>query len=450
MSHRRATKSKAWLGACTFLLVLSSGAWAQQPAPGTQGATRTKAPRETSEDGRAKAEAAQIDEQRARINAQLQQTARLVQRSEAQLSLVESRQEQLKAQFERKQNSLNQRQEAIASLLAALQRMGSDPPPVIITRRQDALGMVRSAMLLARAHPQVKAQADQLAQDIKEINSVLANLKELAEEHKASVQRWKTAQAQLASLIESKRQASPSPTANWSAELESFAAEISEASRNLDDVAGRISKLDAEVARITGLGRYNEELKEEMKAAAESEEKGPQVAALPPAKPAIIELAPGGGRLLSGPPGRLKPAVPFHLAKAQLPLPALGRRVLSFGDTTSNGRKSQGIVIETRYNALVTSPCDGWIVYAGEFRSYGQLLIINAGGGYHVLLAGLSHIDAQLGQFVLAGEPVGNMGAPPKGKSQDNAPVLYVEFRKEGRPTDPDPWWHEGQQKVQG
>jgi septal ring factor EnvC (AmiA/AmiB activator) len=142
--------------------------------------------------------------------------------------------------------------------------------------------------------------------------------------------------------------------------------------------------------------------------------------------------------------------MPFHLAKAQLPLPALGRRVLSFGDTTSNGRKSQGIVIETRHNAQVTSPCDGWIVYAGEFRSYGQLLIINAGGGYHVLLAGLSHIDAQLGQFVLAGEPVGNMGAAPKGKSQDNAPVLYVEFRKEGRPTDPDPWWHEGQQKVQG
>lgn len=442
MSHRRATKSKAWLGACTFLLILSSGAWAQQPASGTQNAARAKAPRETPEDARAKAEAAQLEEQRARINAQLQQAARLVQRSEAQLSFVESRQEELKAQFERKQSSLHQRQEAIASLLAALQRMGSDPPPVIITRRQDALGMVRSAMLLARAHPQVKAQADQLAQEIKEINSVLANLKALAEDHKSEVQRWKTAQARVASLMESKRQLSP----QWSAELESLAGEISGVSRNLDDVAERISKLDAAVARVTGLGSYNEE----MKAAAESEEKGPQVAALPPAKPPIIELAPGGGGLLSGSPGRLKPAIPFHQAKAQLPLPALGRRVLSFGDTTSNGRKSQGIVIETRYNAQVTSPCDGWIVYAGEFRSYGQLLIINAGGGYHVLLAGLSHIDAQLGQFVLAGEPVGNMGAPPKGKSQDNAPVLYVEFRKEGRPTDPDPWWHEGQQKVQG
>jgi septal ring factor EnvC (AmiA/AmiB activator) len=77
-------------------------------------------------------------------------------------------------------------------------------------------------------------------------------------------------------------------------------------------------------------------------------------------------------------------------------------------------------------------------------------LIINAGDGYHVLLAGLSHIDVQVGQFVLAAEPVGTMAPEPPGKTQDSAPVLYVEFRKEGRPIDPDPWWFEGSQKVQG
>jgi septal ring factor EnvC (AmiA/AmiB activator) len=103
----------------------------------------------------------------------------------------------------------------------------------------------------------------------------------------------------------------------------------------------------------------------------------------------------------------------------------------------------------------VTSPCDGWIVYAGEFRSYGQLLIINAGGGYHVLLAGLSQIDVQPGQFVLAAEPVGTMnGWSTSTQAQPaavtNAPVLYVEFRKDGSPIDPDPWWVAGHQKVQG
>ena len=113
-------------------------------------------------------------------------------------------------------------------------------------------------------------------------------------------------------------------------------------------------------------------------------------------------------------PGRIKPAMPFPDAKGLLPLPAQGKRVLKFGEKTQYGSQSKGMVIETRHGAQVVSPSDGWIVYAGEFRSYGQLLIINAGGGYHILLAGLSQIDVQLGQFVLAGEPVGVMSAAAK------------------------------------
>ena len=85
------------------------------------------------------------------------------------------------------------------------------------------------------------------------------------------------------------------------------------------------------------------------------------------------------------------------------------------------------------------------MVYAGPFRSYGQLLILNAGGGYHVLLAGMERISVDLGQFVLTGEPVAVMG----GQAQLSAavaigskkPALYVEFRKDGTPIDPSPWW---------
>jgi septal ring factor EnvC (AmiA/AmiB activator) len=92
-------------------------------------------------------------------------------------------------------------------------------------------------------------------------------------------------------------------------------------------------------------------------------------------------------------------------------------------------------------------------VYAGDFRSYGRLLIINAGGGYHILLAGLSQIDVQVGQFVLTGEPVGVMEAAAKSaqtKSQNTGPILYIEFRKDQRPIDPDPWWVDASRKVQG
>jgi len=149
---------------------------------------------------------------------------------------------------------------------------------------------------------------------------------------------------------------------------------------------------------------------------------------------------------------RLKPAFPFETAKGTLRLPAQGKRVKRFGDADAAGSTLKGISLQTRGEARITAPADGWVVYAGEFRSYGQLLIINAGGGYHILLAGMSRIDVSLGQFVLAGEPIAVMGslATPSQGDDSSRPVLYVEFRKDGRPIDPDPWWAEASEKVQG
>jgi septal ring factor EnvC (AmiA/AmiB activator) len=87
--------------------------------------------------------------------------------------------------------------------------------------------------------------------------------------------------------------------------------------------------------------------------------------------------------------------------------------------------------------------------------SYGQLLILNAGGGYHVLLAGMERISVDLGQFVLTGEPVAVMGGGSPGSAavatRSMRPALYAEFRKDGTPIDPSPWWatNEGE-KVRG
>jgi septal ring factor EnvC (AmiA/AmiB activator) len=173
-------------------------------------------------------------------------------------------------------------------------------------------------------------------------------------------------------------------------------------------------------------------------------------------------MAPSATSLMPGKPDRITPAIPFQLAKGKLLMPARGRRALGFGEKTQYGGTSKGLVIETRFSARVTSPCDGWVVYAGEFRSYGQLLIINAGGGYHVLVAGLSQMDVGPGQFVLAAEPIGTMSGAPRtaqlatertglGQSapQTSAPVLYIEFRKDGQPIDSNPWWVASHQKVQ-
>ncbi|MBS0244840.1 MAG: peptidoglycan DD-metalloendopeptidase family protein, partial [Proteobacteria bacterium] len=187
---------------------------------------------------------------------------------------------------------------------------------------------------------------------------------------------------------------------------------------------------------------------------ASAEPAKPAAKAVPQEPAPAVVLAPKGGlKIASLNSGRIKPAIAFADAKGRLPLPVQGKRLIAFGDKTHASRSS-GIVIETRAGAQVVSPTDGWVVFAGVFRSYGQILIINAGDGYHMLLAGLSQIDVQLGQFVLAGEPVGLMSGAPLGakpKPVGNAPVLYIELRKDGRSIDPDPWWaSEGTQKVQG
>ena len=120
--------------------------------------------------------------------------------------------------------------------------------------------------------------------------------------------------------------------------------------------------------------------------------------------------------------------------------------MLGFQQKTNAGDISQGISIATRSETRVLSPSDGWVIYAGPFRSYGQLLIVNAGEGYHVVLAGMERINVELGQFVLAGEPVGIMGASRVASNVNvdtgsTRPVLYVEFRKDGNSIDPSPWW---------
>lgn len=415
-----------------------------------------------------------LDVEQEKLNAHLLETAALIQKSEGQLSSIEGRLGELEAQEKLVRGSLLQQHGQISALLAALQRMGRNPPPVLATERDDALKMVRSAMLLSSAFPELKDKAVTLSGRLEDLVRVMSDIRREGDRLRSETARLTEARAKLSGLMEVKKLA----LADRRQELASVRTATDEISRNVSGLADLIGKLDRTVAEKTGFGSYEATLKKTASppapqttaaiaadtgaepAAAEplvvEPEKETQVAALVPPprlKPQIIEIAPSNAAFSTASPGRIAPAIPFATARSKLPLPAQGRRVLAFGERTQFGANSKGIVVETRSGGQVTSPCDGWVAYAGEFRSYGQLLIINAGDGYHVLLAGMSQIDAQPGQFILAGEPVGTMSGGTKvaqSAAQTNSPVLYIEFRKDGRPIDPDPWWVAGQQKVQG
>jgi len=149
-------------------------------------------------------------------------------------------------------------------------------------------------------------------------------------------------------------------------------------------------------------------------------------------------------------PVKLAPRIPFADARGTLGRPVSGAVLKEFGASDGQGGTLRGNLIGARPKGMVTAPADGWVSYAGPFRSFGRLLIINAGDGYYLLLAGMDQISVEVGQFVLAGEPVGQMGetfslAAALGVVEPDSPVLYVELRKDGTPVDPGPWWARSQ-----
>ena len=134
----------------------------------------------------------------------------------------------------------------------------------------------------------------------------------------------------------------------------------------------------------------------------------------------------------------------FADAKGKILYPARGKVIERFNTPAESGSGTKGITIETRSDAQVVATFDGQVVFAGEFRGYGQLLIIEHSDGYHTLLAGMSRIDAGVGQRLFAGEPVGVMG------HDERATALYVELRHNGQPINPLPWLSAHTVKAQG
>ena len=123
----------------------------------------------------------------------------------------------------------------------------------------------------------------------------------------------------------------------------------------------------------------------------------------------------------------------------------LGQIVSEFGARRGNGLKSQGLHIKIEDISDVVSLRAGKVVFSGTFRTYGLLLIIEHGQGYHSLLSGFGRIYGQVGDFVRAGEPVGLMG-----DAAGRGSVLYVEVRRKGKPINPTGWLDQIDREVRG
>jgi septal ring factor EnvC (AmiA/AmiB activator) len=379
-------------------------------------------------EARLKHEIETIGDDRRKFNQQIIDTAARVVNLEERIGQAKERMAALDDSERALQASLDARRDVIAEVLATLQRIGRHPPPALVVRPEDALQSVRSAMLLGAVLPEMRQQAEALAADLGELvrlrQEIAAERDRLARDLLVI-----TDDRQRLSLMVEQRQKRQAEAEQALAQERQHAAALARQAENLNQLIVKLEQgLDSASRAARAAARSGEERK--------GGDSRPDLAALRD-------------------PGRLAPAIAFASAKGMLPLPVNGVRIREFGAPDGLGGTEKGLSIAARPAGQITAPCDGWVVYAGVFRNYGQLLILNAGGGYHVLLAGMERISVDLGQFVVTGEPVAVMGGGAQAAAAisggTSQPVLYVEFRKDGVPVDPGPWWaaNEGQ-KVRG
>ncbi len=276
---------------------------------------------------------AALAEERAKLNSELIEAGKRVQASEAKLSETEAKLAELTEQVNVIQSSITERKEAIVKMLSAMQRIGRSPPPALVTRRDDALAVVRSAMLLADVFPELKYQADNLSRELEGLVTLENGIRDQRDQEKRETDRLGSEQASLDRLLEEKKRAA----AQGEAELADIRRGAIEQAQAVTDLNELIERLDDQIAKVE-IAQYDAEIAAERALRAREQSQ----ALATPANESVVEIKPQSTRVAFASPDRLKPALPFEAAKGMLRLPAQGRRVKRFGDADTGRLHAQG------------------------------------------------------------------------------------------------------------
>ncbi len=306
---------------------------------------------------------------------------RLVDATEA-LRGKQDEQEALKERLRDLERDINKREEALSgaqsqlgSMAEALLRFSRQPPEVYLLNEPLTEDNWHRSRLLAALLPRLERQTAALSRELDELEKI---------RQEAADQRKLVTGAQL-----------------------SLAAQRN----SLDQlVKTRQRLLEKTVAEKAMVAQQMESLAEEAKDLRQLMEKVSHSAVLP------------------------KNVKPPPLGR-ELKTPVNGRLVKGYGTKDEFGVTSQGVTLKASAGSLVIAPQGGRVAFAGTFRGYGQIVILQHGEGYHSFLAGFGRIDANVGQIVAAGEPLGVL--PDKG---DSLQELYFEWRHNGEPVNPSLW----------
>jgi murein hydrolase activator len=352
------------------------------------------------------------------ISDQLIALAKTLQDQEQVMARADQRVQKLESEAIIIRSDLAAKQDVLSELLAGLQRLQENPPPALVVDPHDVLQALRGAMMFGAVVPDMRAQAEELQGQLQRLADIRIETETEKKNQNAAIAAVQASQVELNALQLQKKQFALTAGKDLASEKQR-SLELADQAKTLKQL---LASLEAEQIAL------EKQKTAEAKAREDAE------------KLKIAESQ--------------RPLMVFSMSKGKLAYPVQGDILKQYGEDNGLGRPLDGIAVATQAGLNVTSPIDGKVEFAGPFRSYGQLLILNAGEGYLVLLAGMKQITVEIGQSVRAGEPVGSMGDGPSsvaligGLADIARPVLYVEFRKESEPVDPSPWWIGGRKEA--
>lgn len=330
--------------------------------------------------------------------------ARKMHRHSADADRIEAQLNSLEERERTKTEKMQQRKTQLSVTLAALQRLARMPTATLVAVPQSTDKTIRTAILLRAAVPELQRDAMSLGDDLRALTS-------------------------LRDQISADKVALTDSLARLKAERKSLAALTSDKFKLLKNMKSAERAAAQKAARLSARAGNLRELLEKL--------------SIRQNRPAL--RAPGSAPVALIPVPARKPAVTPPVTISRGVLPAPGRVVTTFGAKMPNGTLSKGVFVVTRPSAAVVAPIPGRVVFAGQFRGYGNLVILELRDKGHALISGMSRIDAQVGDDVLVGEPLGEM-TPSTG----TAPKLYFELRRRGRPINPMPSDTARRNKVSG
>lgn len=328
----------------------------------------------------------------AALAARIQQAEAGIEAARARLTIAKSRRARLTERLAAKQ-------EPTARLAAALQTAARRPLALAALQPGSLEDVVHLRAVLGSAVPQIRARTASLRAEIARGRALEAEAEQALAGLRGSESELRTRRQELAALEQRQRLASRTARGAALREAERALA-LAEEARDLDglvDKLGEVAALRRELAALPGPVLRPQNLAADLPAA--------------PAAP----TAPAAGA--SAP----------RLSDFQLPVQ--GRTLVGFGAKRDSGLASTGLTLAPAAGAQVVAPARGRVAFAGEYRGFARIVIIEHAGGWTSLVTGLERADVAVGDTVIGGSPLGRA-------SGGNQPVT-IELRRDGKPVNP-------------